>query len=68
MSLGTGRLEGLGKTGTTSTSLKTKLNHVISSATDTEGECEDEGSSAPLGSCVSAEVAVAVSGTLRFPN
>lgn len=38
VSLGTGRLESLGKTGTTSTSLKTKLNNVISSATDTEGE------------------------------
>lgn len=38
VSLGTGRMESLGKTGTTSTSLKTKLNNVISSATDTEGE------------------------------
>ncbi|XP_075906868.1 calcium-independent phospholipase A2-gamma-like isoform X1 [Nelusetta ayraudi] len=36
VSLGTGRMESLGKTGTTSTSLKTKLNNVISSATDTE--------------------------------
>lgn len=38
VSLGTGRFESLGKTGTTSTSLKTKLSNVISSATDTEGE------------------------------
>ncbi|XP_068169524.1 calcium-independent phospholipase A2-gamma-like isoform X2 [Antennarius striatus] len=36
VSLGTGRIETLGKNGTTYTSLKTKLNNVISSATDTE--------------------------------
>lgn len=38
VSVGTGRVENLGKNSTTSTSLKTKLTHVISSATDTEGE------------------------------
>uniref|UniRef100_A0A674PJ70 Calcium-independent phospholipase A2-gamma-like n=1 Tax=Takifugu rubripes TaxID=31033 RepID=A0A674PJ70_TAKRU len=36
VSVGTGRVENLGKNNTTSTSLKTKLTHVISSATDTE--------------------------------
>ncbi|KAK5876911.1 hypothetical protein CesoFtcFv8_026215 [Champsocephalus esox] len=36
LSLGTGRYETVGKNSTTSTSLKTKLSHVISSATDTE--------------------------------
>ncbi|XP_041833406.1 calcium-independent phospholipase A2-gamma [Melanotaenia boesemani] len=36
LSLGTGRYETLGKNNTTYTSLKTKLTHVISSATDTE--------------------------------
>ncbi|CAG08668.1 unnamed protein product, partial [Tetraodon nigroviridis] len=36
VSVGTGRVENLGKNSTTSTSLKTKLTHVISSATDTE--------------------------------
>lgn len=36
VSLGTGRFETLGKNSTTSTSLKTKLTNVISSATDTE--------------------------------
>ncbi|XP_068595463.1 calcium-independent phospholipase A2-gamma-like [Brachionichthys hirsutus] len=36
VSLGTGRVQTLGKNGITSTSLKTKLNNVISSATDTE--------------------------------
>lgn len=38
VSVGTGRVENLGKNSTTSTSLKTKLSHVISSATDTEGK------------------------------
>lgn len=38
VSVGTGRVENLGKNSTASTSLKTKLTHVISSATDTEGE------------------------------
>lgn len=38
VSVGTGRVENLGKNSATSTSLKTKLTHVISSATDTEGE------------------------------
>uniref|UniRef100_A0A4W6DBQ2 Patatin like phospholipase domain containing 8 n=1 Tax=Lates calcarifer TaxID=8187 RepID=A0A4W6DBQ2_LATCA len=36
LSLGTGRYETVGKNSTTYTSLKTKLTHVISSATDTE--------------------------------
>ncbi|TDG96743.1 hypothetical protein EPR50_G00232060 [Perca flavescens] len=36
LSLGTGRYEAAGKNSTTYTSLKTKLTHVISSATDTE--------------------------------
>ncbi|XP_042367556.1 calcium-independent phospholipase A2-gamma [Plectropomus leopardus] len=36
LSLGTGRYETTGKNNTTYTSLKTKLTHVISSATDTE--------------------------------
>ncbi|XP_069012928.1 calcium-independent phospholipase A2-gamma isoform X1 [Embiotoca jacksoni] len=36
LSLGTGRHETVGKNSTTFTSLKTKLSHVISSATDTE--------------------------------
>eukprot|EP00079_Xenopus_tropicalis_P033999 XP_017947770.1 PREDICTED: calcium-independent phospholipase A2-gamma isoform X2 [Xenopus tropicalis] len=36
VSLGTGRFESAGKGTTTHTSLKTKLSHVISSATDTE--------------------------------
>ncbi|XP_022078388.1 calcium-independent phospholipase A2-gamma [Acanthochromis polyacanthus] len=36
LSLGTGRYETAGKNSTTYTSLKTKLTHVISSATDTE--------------------------------
>uniref|UniRef100_A0A3B5BI65 Patatin like phospholipase domain containing 8 n=2 Tax=Stegastes partitus TaxID=144197 RepID=A0A3B5BI65_9TELE len=36
LSLGTGRYETAGKNSTTYTSLKTKLSHVISSATDTE--------------------------------
>ncbi|TNN00336.1 hypothetical protein fugu_011582 [Takifugu bimaculatus] len=36
VSVGTGRVENLGKNSTASTSLKTKLTHVISSATDTE--------------------------------
>ncbi|RVE56460.1 hypothetical protein OJAV_G00221480 [Oryzias javanicus] len=36
VSLGTGRYETLGKNSTTYTSLKTKISHVISSATDTE--------------------------------
>ncbi|XP_037551585.1 calcium-independent phospholipase A2-gamma [Nematolebias whitei] len=36
LSLGTGRYETAGRNGTTYTSLKTKLAHVISSATDTE--------------------------------
>ncbi|XP_029317580.1 calcium-independent phospholipase A2-gamma [Cottoperca gobio] len=36
LSLGTGRYETEGNNSTTSTSLKTKLSHVISSATDTE--------------------------------
>ncbi|XP_061570440.1 calcium-independent phospholipase A2-gamma [Cololabis saira] len=36
LSLGTGRHETVGKNNTTYTSLKTKLTHVISSATDTE--------------------------------
>ncbi|OCT87412.1 hypothetical protein XELAEV_18021107mg [Xenopus laevis] len=36
ISLGTGRFESAGKATTTHTSLKTKLSHVISSATDTE--------------------------------
>lgn len=38
VSVGTGRVESLGKNSATSTSLKTKLTHVISSATDTEGK------------------------------
>lgn len=38
LSLGTGRYETAGTDGTTYTSLKTKLTHVISSATDTEGK------------------------------
>lgn len=38
VSVGTGRVENLGKNSTTSTSLKTKLTHVISSATDTAGK------------------------------
>lgn len=37
VSLGTGRLESSGRYSATYTSLKTKLSHVISSATDTEG-------------------------------
>uniref|UniRef100_A0A8C9TZL1 Calcium-independent phospholipase A2-gamma-like n=1 Tax=Scleropages formosus TaxID=113540 RepID=A0A8C9TZL1_SCLFO len=36
VSLGTGRFEGPGNHGATHTSLKTKLSHIISSATDTE--------------------------------
>ncbi|KAL4612743.1 calcium-independent phospholipase A2-gamma [Arapaima gigas] len=36
VSLGTGRFESAGRHGTTHTSLRTKLSHVISSATDTE--------------------------------
>lgn len=39
VSLGTGRFETTGKNSVAYTSLKTKLNNVISSATDTEGEC-----------------------------
>lgn len=38
VSLGTGRFETPGNNNTTYTSLKTKLSHVISSATDTEGK------------------------------
>lgn len=39
ISLGTGRYESEGKTNVTYTSLKAKLTNVISSATDTEGQC-----------------------------
>lgn len=38
VSLGTGRFQTAGTTSASYTSLKTKLSHVISSATDTEGE------------------------------